>query len=77
MITTIHNSTAHVLIPLDQILLHLLAVTTIVRLVTLEHLVVNMAHYTIAIHYGMEQVVYLKTIVAMMLDCHGSSVNFL
>ena len=28
-------------------------------------------------HYGIEQDVNLKTVAAMMLECHGSSANFL
>ena len=59
----------------DQILLYLLAITIIVSLVILEHM--NMLLYTVVTHYGMEQVVYLKTVVAMMLECHGSSINSL
>ena len=74
---TTHNIPAHVLSILDLILLPTLAVTTIVSLVILEDIVVNMAHSTLVTHYEMEQVVYLKTAVAMMLECHGSSVNFL
>ena len=77
MITTIHNSIVHVLKLQDQILLHLLAVTTIVSLVILEHMVVNLPNFTTATHYGMEKVAYPKTVAAMTLDCHGSSVNSL
>ena len=50
---------------LGQIFLHLSSVTTIVSQVILEHL--NVPLYTIVTHYGMEQVVYLKTVVAIML----------
>ena len=74
---TIHNITAHVLSILDFILPHTLVMTTIVSLVILEDTVVNMAHSTIATHYGMEQVVCLKTVAAMMLECHDSSVSSL
>ena len=75
MITNIHVVIVHVLKLLDQILLHMLAVTTIESLVILEHM--SMPLYTVATHYGMEQDVYLKTVAAMMLECHGSSVNSL
>ena len=71
---TIHIITVHVLNILDQILLSLLAVTTIVNLVKMEHKVMDC---TLTIHYGMDQAVHLKTVVVMMPECHGSSVNFL
>ena len=45
MITTIHNSTVHVLNILDQILLHLSAVTTIVSPVIMERILMNMLSY--------------------------------
>ena len=77
MITTIDITTVHVLNILDQTLLHMLAVTTIVSLVILEHLMVNMPYCIILTHYGMEQVVCLTMGVAMRLECHGSSANFL
>ena len=65
MIITIHNSTVHVLNILDQILLCMLAITTIVSLVMPEHIVMNMLSFMLRTHYGMEQVVLLKTVAAM------------
>ena len=67
MITTTLNSTVHVLNILDQILLHMLVLTTI-------YIMVNMLSYTVTTHYGMEEDVGLKIVVAMMWECHGSSI---
>ena len=53
----------------DQILLHLLAVTTIVSLAVVVNQKVN---YILTTNYGMDQVVGQKIVFAMMLACHGS-----
>ena len=49
----------------DQIHLHMLEITTIVSLVMLIE--VNIPKYIMMTHYGMEQAVYLKTVVVMMI----------
>ena len=76
MITTTHHSTAHALKLPDQILLHMLVLTTIVSPVILEHIVANILCYTLMTHYGTEKDADLKIVAAKMLECHGSSVNF-